>query len=413
MQKKRVVLVVSGGIACFKACQLCSNLTKKYEVQVVLTKNAAEFVSHLTFATLTKRPCLSEMFSLQNDYTEVTHIELAKWADITVVVPATANILAKMAHGIADDLASTLLLAARKPILVCPAMNSFMLDNPATQNNLAILEQRGINVLKAASGLLACGDVGRGKLPDLAVIEAEIAKILELANTNNLPKVPNLSGLKIAVTAGPTVEAIDPVRFITNHSSGKMGYAIASVAKQLGAKVTLISGPVNLSCPDGVKLVNVKTANEMLKAVKTIWPTQDVLIKAAAVADYRVADVSEQKIKKTEATLSLNLVKNPDILQWAGDNKASKQVLCGFAMETENLLANAKAKLEAKHCDLLVANDLTTAGAGFATSTNVATLLWQDKKESLPLLTKTELAAKILTACYAIYCNKNALNAKE
>lgn len=400
MDKKRLVLVVSGGIACFKACQLCSDLSKKYEVQVVLTKHASEFISPVTFATLTKRPCLVDMFASTIDYTQVTHIELAKWADLTVVVPATANLIAKMAHGIADDLASTLLLAQRKPILICPAMNSFMLDNPATQDNLAILAKRGVHIMDAANGFLACGDIGRGKLPDLNMIEDKIASLLSSAS------LPDLTNLKILVTAGPTEEAIDPVRYITNHSSGKMGYAIAQMAKLMGADVTLISGPVHLPSPDGVKLIKVKSASDMFAAVKAEWPQHDILVKAAAVADYRVNTVSEQKIKKSADTLNLQLVKNPDILQWAGENKTAKQVLCGFAMETEDLIKNAKVKLKAKHCDLLVANNLTTAGAGFATNTNVASLLWPEKQTSLPLMSKTELAIKILEACWQIYQEK-------
>lgn len=400
MDKKRLVLVVSGGIACFKACQLCSDLSKKYEVQVVLTKHASEFISPVTFATLTKRPCLVDMFTSTTNYTQVTHIELAKWADLTVIVPATANIIAKMAHGIADDLASTLLLAQRKPILICPAMNSFMLDNPATQDNLTILAKRGVHIMDAANGFLACGDIGRGKLPDLPLIEDKIASLLSFAS------LPDLTDLKILVTAGPTEEAIDPVRYITNHSSGKMGYAIAQMAKLMGADVTLISGPVHLPSPDGVKVIKVKSASDMFAAVKLEWPQHDILVKAAAVADYRVDTVSEQKIKKSADTLNLQLVKNTDILRWAGDNKTAKQVLCGFAMETENLIKNAQAKLKAKHCDLLVANNLTTAGAGFATNTNVASLLWSDQQTSLPLMSKTELATKILKACWQIYQEK-------
>lgn len=402
MTPKHILLVVTGGIACFKACQLCSDLSKKYEVQVVLTKNATEFVSPLTFETLTKRPCFVDMFSSQTDYTKVTHIELSKWADLTVVVPATANILAKMAHGLADDLASTVLLAARKPILVCPAMNSYMLDNPVTQDNLDILSRRGVFVFESTTGFLACGDIGRGKLPDLRLIEAEIEKLLNLNN------FPDLTRLKIAVTAGPTVEAIDPVRYITNHSTGKMGYAIAEMAQKMGAEVTLISGPVNLPSIDSVNLIKVKSSLEMFQAVKTEWSKNDILIKAAAVSDYRVDVVSKQKIKKSVDNLSLKLVKNPDILKWAGENKLPNQVLCGFAMETENLLENAKIKLKEKNCDLLVANDLTTKGAGFASDTNVVTLLWKDGYEGLPLMSKTELAAKILEACYELYRVKSS-----
>ncbi|MDF0485650.1 bifunctional phosphopantothenoylcysteine decarboxylase/phosphopantothenate--cysteine ligase CoaBC [Amygdalobacter nucleatus] len=399
MAKKHIVLVISGGIACFKACQLCSDLSKKYEVQVILTKHAAEFVSPVTFATLTKRPCLIDMFSAETDYTKVIHIELAKWADLVVVAPATANILAKMANGIADDLASTTLLAARSKILVCPAMNSFMLDNLATQANIATLCKRGIEVMQAETGFLACGDIGRGKLPVPSEIEAKIANLLLESQT--------LKGLKIIVTAGPTVEAIDPVRYITNHSSGKMGYAIAKVAAIKGADVTLISGPVNLETPVNVNVVQVKTALDMLEAVKANWSDHDMLIMAAAVADYRLNKVANQKIKKSEASLQLELVKNPDILQWAGEHKQAKQVLCGFAMETEHLLENAKNKLLAKNCDLLVANDLTTKGAGFAGDTNVATLLWPDKQESLALMSKTDLASKLLSVCHELYQTKN------
>lgn len=447
MTRKHIVLVVSGGIACFKACQLCSDLAKQYDVQVVLTEHATKFVQPLTFATLTRRACFVDMFAQDADYTQVQHIELARWADLMVVVPATANILAKMAHGLADDFASTLLLASRSPILVCPAMNSYMLDNPATQANLAILAERGVHIMQSAQGMLACGDVGRGKLPDLALIEQEIIRLvnnepmfqpvqpvtigdknitsIETAeqgkadkttvasfatgassvseNTTETAILPDLTGVNVLITAGPTVESIDPVRYITNHSSGKMGYALAQVARSMGANVTLISGPTHLQAPQGVKLVPVQSALQMFEAVQNIWPSQHMLIKAAAVADYRVEHVAQQKIKKSDAILHLDLVKNPDILQWVGEHKQPKQVVCGFAMETEHLLERAHDKLVRKHCDLLVANDLTTVGAGFAGNTNVATLVWCNRHECLDLMTKNELAERIITACFAIY----------
>lgn len=409
--KAKILLIVSGGIACFKACQLCSDLAKKYEVKVILTKNASEFVTPVTFATLTHNPCLTEMFAATEDYTQVNHINLAKWADLIVVAPLTANLMAKITYGLADDLASTTILARRCPVLLCPAMNTYMLENPITQTNIALLQKRNFQILQAASGLLACGDTGKGKLPDIPVIMAEIEKILAAGRgttvaDSELEQDLNLTGLTITVTAGPTQEAIDPVRFITNHSSGKMGYALASKALQYGAEVNLISGPVNLEIPAGVNYFPVKSAQEMLAEVQDKWPVSQILIKAAAVADYRVENIASSKIKKQAETLTLKLVKNPDILKWAGEHKQKEQVLCGFAMETENLLANARQKMQAKNCDLLVANDLTTKGAGFAASTNVATILWPDKELSLPLQSKEDLAVHILRACQELYRQK-------
>lgn len=397
--KRRILVGITGGIAVFKVAQLVSNLSKVHDVQVVMTEHACEFMSPLTFETLTRREVMREMFGPGVKYTAVPHIDMAKWAEVIILAPATANIIAKMAHGLADDLLSTLLLAARCPILLCPAMNSFMLDHPATQANLRVLQQRGVHILEAEAGLLACGDFGNGKLPAPEVIQRQAEALLE-------PKEQDLKGLKIAVTAGPTQEALDPVRFLTNHSSGRMGYAIAEAARDRGAEVTLISGPVNLSPPAGVKVLSIVSARDMLKAVQEALPETDILIKAAAVGDYRPAEESSEKIKKTGDDLVLRMVRNPDILAWAGEHKKPGTVLCGFAMETQDLLANARKKLEGKNCDMLVANSLRQEGAGFGVNTNIATLLWKDREEALPLMSKTELADRILTECRTLLKEK-------
>lgn len=394
MEKKRILVGISGGIAIYKACQLVSNLSKTHEVQVVMTSHAKEFMSPLTFETLTGRPVYSEMFGPGVDHSKVPHIDLAKWADLIVIVPATANFLAKMAHGLADDLMSSMMLAARSPVLVCPAMNTYMLAHEATQENIHILESRGIHVLNSSSGLLACGDYGAGKLPEPGQIQDIIESLLI--------EEKDLAGLNVTITAGPTREALDPVRFISNHSSGKMGYALAQAARDRGARVRLISGPVSIDSPSGVELYPVESAQDMFEAVQNLLDDTDMLIKAAAVADYRPKVISDQKIKKSDDDLTLSLERNPDILAWAGEHKKDRTVLCGFAMETRDLLKNARKKLESKHCDLLVANSLKEEGAGFGTDTNVATLLWPDREETLPMMSKKALAHKILDALVAI-----------
>lgn len=405
--KKNILVGISGGIAVYKVAQLVSNLSKVHEVQVVMTEHALEFMTPLSFETLTHREVFYKMFGEGIHHMEVPHIDLAKWADIIILAPTTANLIAKMANGISDDLMSAMLLAARCPILLCPAMNTFMLNHPATQENLKTLESRGVIVLESEAGMLACGDYGSGKLPAPEVIQAKAEEILNSStttgknsiNAENLQTTDDLTGLHVTVTAGPTQEALDPVRFISNHSSGKMGYAIARAAMNRGAKVTLISGPVQLTAPEGVELVAVKSAMDMFEAVKNQLDKSDILVKAAAVSDYRASEIQEEKIKKSGDELVLRMVKNPDILAWAGENKPEGTVLCGFAMETENLLANAKAKLEKKNCDLLVANNLKVEGAGFATDTNVATLIWRDKQEALSIMSKDDLADRILDEC--------------
>lgn len=401
--KRRILLGISGGIAVFKAAQLVSNLSKRHEVRVIMTENALEFMSPLTFETLTGHKVYKSMFGPEADQTSVAHIELAKWAEIIILAPCTANVIAKAAAGLADDLLSTMLLAARSPILLCPAMNSFMLAHPATQANLKTLSARGFHILDSDEGLLACGDFGSGKLPAPEVIEQKAMEILDLQAEGR----KDLEGLRITVTAGPTQEALDPVRFVSNHSSGKMGYAIASEAAARGADVTLISGPVSLEPPSGVRLVKTVSALDMFEAVKNYLPQSDILIKAAAVGDYRPAEQAEEKIKKKGDELLLRLVPNPDILAWAGAHKTAQTVLCGFAMETEDLLKNARAKLEKKNCDLLAANSLRQEGAGFGVNTNIATLLWRDREEQLPLMSKADLASRILDECLKLHKEKS------
>lgn len=402
--KRRILIAVTGGIAVFKTAQLVSNLAKEHEVQVVMSEHAEEFMSPLTFETLTHRPVYRKMFGQEVKHTSVPHIDLAKWAEIIVIAPATANIIAKMAAGLADDLLSTLLLAARCPVLLCPAMNSFMLGHEATQANLQLLKKRGIHVLEAAEGFLACGDVGSGKLPAPEEIAARLFAILDETDARSR----DLTGLRITVTAGPTREALDPVRFISNHSSGRMGYALAAEACRRGAEVHLISGPVSLAAPEGVTLHPVVSARDMLSAVQELLPQSDILIKAAAVGDYRPAEEAQEKIKKSGTDLVLRLVRNPDILAWAGTHANKGTVICGFAMETRDLLANARQKLASKNCDLLVANSLRQEGAGFGVQTNIATLLWPDREEALPLMSKTALADRILDECRLLYKEKNA-----
>ncbi len=397
--KANIVVAISSSIAVFKAAQLVSDLVKEHSVQVVMTANATKYMSALTFETLTKRPVYTQMYGDDVDFSSVAHIEVAKWADLIVACPATANLIAKMAHGIADDFVSTLMLAARCPILVCPAMNTTMLNHPATQDNLATLIDRGVAVVGTGSGLLACGDVGDGKLASLDLIEDQIVKALADQDAD-------LAGLNLTITAGPTREAIDPVRFITNHSTGKMGYALAEVAARRGAKVVLISGPVGLTPPSGVDVIDVVSAQDMFEAVRQTINNTDILIKSAAVADYRPAEIAEHKIKKSGEAMSIQLERTTDILHWVGTHATPGLVVCGFAMETENLLANAQSKLEHKNCDLLVANSLRTPGAGFGTDTNVATLIWPDRTESLPIMSKMQLADRILSECAAIHRRK-------
>ena len=392
LKGKTVLLGVTGSIAAYKAADLASRLMKQHaQVHVIMTENAAKFISPITFETLTNRKCITDTFD--RDYpsdhpVEVEHIALAKKADLVIVAPATANIIAKMAYGIADDMLSTTLLACTCPVLVSPAMNTKMYEHPATQANLAVLRQRGVKIIEPSSGLLACGDEGKGKLPEPAVLVDHI--LTEIA----CPK--DLTGKKILVTAGPTREALDPVRFITNHSSGKMGYAIAHAAALRGADVTLVSGPVSLTPPLGVKLVPITSAHDLFCAVTAVSAEQDIIIKAAAVADYRPVSVSDEKIKKADNDLSLSLARTEDTLQYLGEHKPEGQILCGFAMETSDLENKARAKLKKKNLDIIVANNVKVAGAGFGTDTNVVTFITKDSTQQLEIMSKENVAMKLL-----------------
>lgn len=387
LQGKMITLGVTGSIAAYKAAELASLLVKAGAgVQVVMTAAAQKFLAPATFRALTGNPVYTDMFAGRDR--NFPHLELGK-ASLLVVAPATANILAKAAHGLADDLLSTVILAARCPVLFCPAMNVQMYRNPVTQENMVLLRKFGYRVMEAAKGPLACGEEGEGRMPEPAAILEEIARLLG-------PE-PDLGGLHVLVTAGGTREPIDPVRYISNRSSGKMGYALARAAAARGARVTLVSAPVSLPPPPGVRVVPVETAQQMYEAVLELFPGTDIVFKAAAVADYRPARVSGQKIKKEEGTLVLELEKNPDILSELGRRKKAPQVVVGFAAETEDLLANARRKLAGKNVDLLVANDVTRPGAGFGEDTNIVKLVYPGGEfVDLPMMEKTALAALLL-----------------
>ena len=386
--KKCVLLGVTGGISAYKAAYVASGLKKKgYDVHVVMTEHATEFVTPLTFETLSGNRCCVGLFDRNYEYS-TEHISLAKMADLVLIAPATANVIAKLANGIADDMLTTTVLACTCKKLVAPAMNTAMLENEATQKNLATLAERGWIVIEPATGALACGDEGRGKLPE----PAELIAAAESA----LGAKRDLAGVRVLVTAGPTREAIDPVRFITNHSTGKMGYALAKTAASRGADVTLISGPTSLPAPADVDFVPIESAADMFREVTARAESQDVIIKAAAVADYRPAEVASEKIKKTDGAASLALERTDDILKYLGEHNESGTFLCGFSMETENELANSRAKLASKHIHMIVSNSLRTEGAGFGTDTNIVTILTEDDEIALPLLSKEETASRIL-----------------
>lgn len=388
MSKKRIVVGVSGGIAAYKACDLVSKLSKKdYEVKVILTKHAEKFVSKLTFEALCHNYVETDLFDESNE-DPIAHITLAKWADLMIIVPATANIIAKITHGISDDLLSTTFLACNKHKMICPAMNTQMYENPITQKNIQACKDLGYQILDPVVGHLACNDTGRGKMIEPAdIVEA----IDNYFNTSN-----KLSGKTVLISAGPTQEAIDPVRFISNHSSGKQGYAIAKAAKAMGANVILVSGPVQLEKIEGIQTIDVTSALDMFEAIKQNADKADYIIMAAAVSDYRPENIAEHKIKKSDDTIEMTFVKNPDILAYLGQHKTKKQIICGFAMETQDLDKNAKEKLEKKNCDMLIANNLFVSGAGFQTDTNIVSLLTKDSIEHLPKLSKEELGQKIL-----------------
>lgn len=386
--KKTIVLGITGGIAAYKAAQLTSDLIKKgYDVEVIMTQNATEFISPLTFETLTQHNVMVSTFEKVADRS-VKHISIAKRADLFVIIPATANVIAKIVHGLADDMLTTTFLAARCKKLICPAMNTGMYENVITQRNLTLCKDVGYELMEPEVGYLACGDTGSGKLANITSIMERIESLLHQQVT--------LKGKHVLVTAGPTQEALDPVRFLSNHSSGKMGYEIARAARDMGADVTIISGPVHLDPPYGVQVISITSAQDMMAAVQAHYQQQDFIIKAAAVGDYRMEMIHDQKIKKQGDTLSINLVKNQDILAYLGEHKRPHQILCGFAMETQDLIENAKIKLAKKHCDIIVANNLKVEGAGFQTDTNVVTLIEKDHVTELEKMSKYELGMLLL-----------------
>ena len=396
LKNKYVVLGVTGSIAAYKAASLASALTKLHcDVQVIMTANAANFINPVTFETLTGRKCLVDTFD-RNFSFEVEHISVAKRADLVLVAPASANVIGKLAHGIADDMLTTTLMACTCPKLISPAMNTAMYENPVLQDNLRLLEKYGYQIIEPASGHLACGDSGKGKMPEPDELLSWVLK--EIAYKKDL------TGKKILVTAGPTQESIDPVRFITNHSSGKMGYAIARAAMLRGADVALVTGPVSIAPPPFVRVVPVLSAEDMFQAVTSVSDRQDAVIKAAAVADYTPLSVSDQKVKKKDGEMSIELKRTKDILKFLGEHKPDGQFLCGFSMETENMLQNSRKKLAQKHVDMIVANSLRTSGAGFGTDTNVVTLITRDGEEELPLMSKDEVAHQILNRIFSASC---------
>lgn len=389
LQGKCVLLCVTGGIAAYKIPNVASALRKAgAEVHVVMTQNATQFITPLTFETLTNHRCVVDTFARDFQY-DVTHISLATAADLILVAPATADVIAKLAHGIADDMLTTVVLASKCKKLVAPAMNTAMLENPITQDNITTLQKYGFSIIPPDSGLLACQAVGSGKMPEPEVLLDHIARELAREKT--------LTGVRVTVTAGPTQESLDPVRYITNHSSGRMGYAIAREAMLRGAQVTLISGPTDLPLVPFVDTRPVTTAADMFRAVQDMLPRTDILIKAAAVADYRPAHVASDKMKKTEMSdLSIPLERTDDILGWVAQHRHPGLFVCGFSMETKDMVKNSQAKLERKHLDMIVANNLKVAGAGFGTTTNVVTLITHDGVEELPLMGKDEVAACLL-----------------
>lgn len=394
LKGKTIVVGVTGGIAAYKAAQLCSDLVKKEaEVHVIMTRNATEFISPMTFEVLTSNKVAVDTFDRSFEY-NVEHVSLAKKADLFVIAPATANVIAKMAHGLADDMLTTTVLAARCPKLIAPAMNTGMYENPVTQKNFEILQELGVEFIDADIGYLACGDMGKGRLAEPAAILDKIEAML------TMPK--DLLGLKLLVTAGPTCEALDPVRYLTNNSSGKMGYELARAAQRRGAEVTLVSGEVSLAPPRGINLVKIRSAQEMYDQVMARAEDMDMIIKAAAVADYRPGTISDHKIKKAGDDLTLTLVRNPDILKALGEQKREGQILCGFSMETKDLLENSTAKLKNKNADMMVANHLFEEGAGFKGDTNVAAIITKQAVEQLGIMSKFELANVILTKLLAI-----------
>ena len=390
LQGKCVLLGITGGIAAYKMANVASGLRKAgATVHVIMTENATKFITPLTFETLTNNRCVVDTFARDFQY-DVKHISLAKAADLILIAPATANVIAKLANGLADDMLTTTVLAARCKKLVAPAMNTAMLENPITQDNLAKLKKYGFGIIEPAVGMLACKDVGSGKLPEPETLLDCIA--MELAREKDM------AGLHVTVTAGPTQEALDPVRYLTNHSTGRMGYAIAREAMLRGADVTLISGPTALKPVPGVKTVDVVSARDMFEAVQAALPETDILVKAAAVADYRPVSNAENKIKKRDGDMAIPLERTDDILGWVAEHRHPGLFVCGFSMETRDMLENSRKKLARKHLDMIAANNLKVAGAGFGVDTNVVTILTADGIQELPLMGKDQVAAKLLDA---------------
>lgn len=388
LEGKHIVLGVTGSIAAYKIASLASMLAKKHaDVTVIMTRNATNFINPITFESLTGNKCLVDTFDRNFEF-QVEHVSLAKQTDVFLTAPASANVIAKAAHGIADDMLTTTLLACTCPKIFAPAMNTRMYQNPVVQDNMEILKRYGMEVITPADGYLACGDTGAGKMPEPEVLYEAIVKALT-------PK--DMAGKRVLVTAGPTREKIDPVRYISNHSTGKMGYAIARAAMLRGADVTLVSGKVNLEPPKGVRLLPVVSAADMAQAVKENARDQDIIIKAAAVADYRPSVTADEKLKKKDGEMTIELERTEDILAYLGAHRRDGQFLCGFSMETEHMLENSRLKLEKKNIDMIVANNLKQAGAGFGTDTNVVTFLTADETVQLPVMSKEDVADRLLS----------------
>lgn len=399
LKGKTVVLGVTGSIAAYKMANVASALVKEgADVHVVMTKNATNFINPITFETLTNNKCLVDTFD-RNFQFHVAHVSLSQKADVMLIAPASANIIGKLANGIADDMLSTMALAASCKIIVSPAMNTHMYKNQIVQDNLKKLKHYGFEIIEPAVGRLACASVGEGKLPAEDVLLDYIRQEIQFEK--------DMQGLNVLVTAGPTVEKIDPVRYITNHSSGKMGYSVAEVAAKRGANVTLISGPVHIDAPMFVDVVKVESAKDMYNAVMDHLKNCDILIKAAAVADYTVENISDEKIKKQDNDLSLTLSRTNDILKAAGENKEKNQVICGFSMETSNLIENSEKKLNSKNCDMIIANNLNDNGAGFGVDTNKVSIITKDNIQSLDVLSKKEVAFEILNRALELYKSRN------
>lgn len=388
LKGKTVLLGVTGSIAAYKIAYLASALNKLHaQVHVLMTENATNFINPITFESLTGNKCLVDTFD-RNFQFQVEHVSLAKQADVVMIAPASANVIGKLAHGIADDMLTTTVMACKCKKYISPAMNTNMYENPVVQDNLKILEHYGFGVIDPAVGYLACGDTGAGKMPEPEVLLQYILR--------EIAREKDLAGKKLLVTAGPTQESIDPVRYITNHSSGKMGYAVARAAMLRGAEVTLVTGPCAIDPPPFIKTVPVITARDMFEAVTSVSEEQDIIIKAAAVADYRPTHVADEKMKKHDSEMNIELEKTDDILKYLGEHRRPEQFLCGFSMETQNMIGNSRAKLQKKHLDMVAANNLKVAGAGFQGDTNVLTLITQNEEVSLKLMSKEDAANVIL-----------------